>query len=205
MQHAISYLVILGLLTGGAAAARPQPAGVAELAAKLTGRWKLNVELSPGLSRQGPAGRGGRGGGALFAMASPAPQRGRANVPTEPGIEVPMMTEEEAAAQQALQIIQQVPPEITIEASPIEMKTIEPRGESVFKIDGKNATVQVPGATIKVKSRWDRSTLRQEFSSAMRTLKRSWSIDGNGRLVLTQHSESIRGITKPFEAFFDRQ
>ena len=61
------------------------------------------------------------------------------------------------------------------------------------------------GATIKVKSRWDRSRLRQEFSSAMRTLKRSWTIDGNGRLVMTQHHESIRGSTKPVDAVFDRQ
>lgn len=115
------------------------------------------------------------------------------------------MTDAEAAAQRALQTIQQVPPEIAIEASLTEMKTVEPRGESVFRIDGKNATVSVPGATIKVKSRWDRSSLRQEFSSAMRTLKRSWTIDGNGRLVMTQHHESIRGSTKPVDAVFDRQ
>jgi hypothetical protein len=204
MQRCISYLVALGLLTSGVAAAIPQP-DVAALAARMSGRWKLNVELSPGLVDQGQAGRGGRRGGALFARSSAAPQRGRANMPTEPGIELPMMTEAEAAAQQALQAIQQVPPEITIEASATEMKITEARGESKFKIDGKNATVPVPGSTIRVKSRWDRSTLRQEFSSAMRTLKRAWSIDANGRLVLTQHSESIRGVTKPVEAVFDRQ
>jgi hypothetical protein len=39
----------------------------------------------------------------------------------------------------------------------------------------------------------------------MRTLKRAWSIDANGHLVLTQHSESIRGSTKPVVAIFDRQ
>jgi hypothetical protein len=203
MQHYLRVLVALGFLTSAAGAAGPQPAGVAEIAAKMTGRWKLNVELSPGLVEQEPAGRGRRGG-ALFSIASP--QRGRPGIPTvDPGIEPPLVTDEEQAAQQALRIIQQVPPEITIEATPTEMKTIEARGESVFKIDGKNATVPVPGSTIKVKSRWDRSTLRQEFSSAMRTLKRAWSIDANGRLVLTQHSESIRGRTKPVEAIFDRQ
>jgi hypothetical protein len=178
---------------------------VAAAAARLSGRWKLNVELSPGLASPGPAGPGRRGGGALFSTAA-APQRGGRGVgPAEPAIEMPLMTAEEAAAQKALSIIRQVPPEFTIEATPTEMKTIEPRGESVFKIDGKNATVAVPDATIKVKSRWDRTTLRQEFSSAMLTLKRSWSIDANGRLVLRQHSESIRGSTKETEAFFDRQ
>jgi hypothetical protein len=33
--------------------------------------------------------------------------------------------------------------------------------------------------------------LRQKFSSAQRTLKRSWSIDEQGHLVLTQHVEGI--------------
>jgi hypothetical protein len=203
-MHYLRVLVALCFLTSAAGAARPQPAGVAEIAAKMTGRWKLNVELSPGLVEQEPAGRGRRGGGVLFSIATP--QRGRPGIPTvEPGIEPPLLTDEEQAAQQALRIIQQVPPEITIEATPTAMKTIEARGESVFKIDGKNATVPVPGSTIKVKSRWDRSTLRQEFSSAMRTLKRAWSIDADGRLVMTQHSESIRGRTKPVEAIFDRQ
>jgi hypothetical protein len=202
----MQQVTLLGfILLSGVVAAFPQPAGVAEIAAKMSGRWRLNVELSPGLTEQAPPGRGGRGGGALFALAASAPQRGRAGMPSEPGIELPMMTDEERAAQQALAAIQQVPPELTIEASPAAMKIVEPRGESVFKLDGKNATVPVPGATIKVKSRWDRSTLRQEFSSAMRTLKRSWSIDANGRLVVTQHSESIRGRTKPIEAVFDRQ
>jgi hypothetical protein len=202
MQQHVASLIAVAFLSSALTAARSQPAGVAEIAAKMSGRWKLNVELSPRLREQAPA---GRGGGALFALAASPPQRGRANMPSEPGIELPMMTDEERAAQQALAAIQQVPPELTIEASPAEMKTIEPRGESVFKIDGKNATVPVPGSTIKVKSRWDRSTLRQEFSSAMRTLKRAWSIDANGHLVLTQHSESIRGSTKPVVAIFDRQ
>ncbi len=205
MQHTTTLTVFV-LLSSGIAAVIPQPNGAAELAARMSGRWKLNVELSRGLGEPGPAGRGRRGGGAFFMMASAAPQRGgRAGLPTEPRIELPMMTEAEAAAQRALQTIQQVPPEIAIEANLTEMKTVEPRGESVFKIDGKNATVSVPGATIKVKSRWDRASLRQEFSSAMRTLKRSWSIDGNGRLVLTQHVESIRGSTRPVDAVFDKQ
>ena len=203
MRH--TPLIMAVLLSSGLATARPQPQGAAELAARMSGRWKLNVELSHGLGEPVPEGRGRRGG-AAFSSAAAAPQRsGRRGLPAEPGIELPMTTDAEAAAQRALQTIQQVPPEIAIEANLSEMKTVEPRGESVFKIDGKNATVSVPGGTIKVKSRWDRSSLRQEFSSAMRTLKRSWTIDGNGRLVMTQHHESIRGSTKPVDAVFDRQ
>ena len=51
----------------------------------------------------------------------------------------------------------------------------------------------------------DRATLRQEFSSAQRTLKRSWSIDDQAHLVLTQHIESINVMTKDARAVFDRQ
>ena len=48
-------------------------------------------------------------------------------------------------------------------------------------------------------------TLRQESSSAQRTLKRSWSIDDQAHLVLTQHIESISLMTKDARAVFDRQ
>ena len=112
---------------------------------------------------------------------------------------------EEVAAQAALDTIQQVPSELTITAGADSVEFVEPRGQSQFKIDGKNATVDVPGGTIKVKSRWDRGTLRQEFSSAQRTLKRSWSIDDQAHLVLTQHIESINVMTKEARAVFDRQ
>ena len=112
---------------------------------------------------------------------------------------------QEVAAQAALDIIQQVPPELTITAGADSVEFVEPRGQSQFKLDGKNATVEVPGGTIKVKSRWDRGTLRQEFSSAQRTLKRSWSIDDQAHLVLTQHIESINVMTKDARAVFDRQ
>jgi hypothetical protein len=116
----------------------------------------------------------------------------------------PIMSEE-VAAQAALDIIQQVPPELNITAGADSVEFVEPRGQSQFKIDGKNATVEVPGGTIKVKSRWDRGTLRQEFSSAQRTLKRSWSIDDQAHLVLAQHIESINVMTKEARAVFDRQ
>ena len=58
-------------LSAPAVAQNPSPADVA---ARMTGSWTLNKELSPGLFGP-PAGRpGGRGGGALYALA--APQRG---------------------------------------------------------------------------------------------------------------------------------
>lgn len=178
----------------------------AELATKLTGRWTLNKELSPTLLNPGP-GEGRRGGGAAFATSgAAAPQRGgRGAGAAEPEIEKPMVTDEEAAAQVALAAIQRVPLELTIEATATEMKLVEPRGESLFKIDGKNATVDVPGARIKVKSKWDRGSLRQEFATALRALVRSWSVDSQGRLVLTQRIQSPTFNSKEVQALFERQ
>jgi hypothetical protein len=175
----------------------------------MSGRWRLNQSLSPGLAEPAARGRsGGAGRGALFALAAPAFQRGGrgggGGGASGGGADSPLMSEE-VAAQAALDIIQQVPSELTVTAGADSVEFVEPRGRSEFKIDGKNATVEVPGGTIKVKSRWDRGTLRQEFSSAQRTLKRSWSIDDQAHLVLTQHIESINLMTKDARAVFDRQ
>jgi hypothetical protein len=180
----------------------------ADVAAKMSGRWKLNETLSPGLATPPARGRVGGGRGALFAVAAPAWQRGGrgggggGGGGNEAGS--PVM-DEEAAAQAALTTIQQVPSELTITASGESIEFTEPRGASVFKIDGKNATVAVPGGAIKVKSRWDKGSLRQEFSSTQRILKRAWSIDDQGHLVLTQHIESVALTTKDARAVFDRQ
>jgi hypothetical protein len=116
-----------------------------------------------------------------------------------------MVTTEEAAAQAALAAIQQIPLELTIEATATEMKLVEVRGESLFKLDGKNVAVGVPGARIKVKSKWERGKLRQEFSSALQALVRTWFVDADGRLVLTQHRQSLTFISKEVQAIFDRQ
>lgn len=193
-------LVILALFVAGAqcpAGALAQQPAPADLTSRMTGKWKLNKELNEGR----------RGRGASFAMsAAAAPQRGgRGGGASEPGLERPMVTSEEAAAQTALSAIQQVPLELTIEATANEMTLVEARGESTFKIDGKNATVRVPGATIKVKSKWERGSLRQEFATALRALVRSWSVDSEGRLVLTQRIQSPTFNSKEVQAFFDRQ
>ena len=198
------------LLAGpGLATAGTQGGAPADLAAKISGRWRLNQSLSRGLAEPPARGRsGGAGRGGLFAVAAPAFQRGGrgggGGGASSGGADSPIMSEE-VAAQAALDIIQQVPSELTITAGADSVELVEPRGQSQFKIDGKNATVEVPGGTIKVKSRWDRGTLRQEFSSAQRTLKRAWSIDDQAHLVLTQHIESISVMTKDARAVFDRQ
>jgi len=115
------------------------------------------------------------------------------------------MMPEEAAAQAALDVLHQVALEFRIEATATAISFIEPRGQWDFKIDGKTASLPVPGGAIKVKSRWDHGALRQEFSSTQRSLIKSWAIDGDGRLVLTEHVESVAFMSKPSKAVYDRR
>ena len=197
---------VLGL-GPGIGAVMAQQHGTADLAARLTGTWRLNKELSPDLANRGRGGEGRRGGGPSFAVVSVAAQRGGrgGGGGGAPGVEMPGMTSAEAAAQAALAMIQQVPFELTIAATPAEVRIVEPRGESLFRVDGKTASVEVPGGTIKVRSRWDGNALRQEFSSAQRMLRRSWTIDASNRLVLTQRIESLTFNSKDARAVFDRE
>lgn len=205
MKRQLVGLAIL-LLVGPALGAVPQAPAPAELAARMTGRWKLNRELSPDLAQPGP-GRGRRGGVPSFAIAPGVPQRGGRGDSGAGELrgEPPALTVAEAAAQAALAVIQEVPPELTIEATAAVMTLTEPRGPSLFQIDGKEAKVEVPGGVIKVKSRWDRAGLRQDFSSAMRKVTRLWSVDANGRLALNQRVEGLSLKRSDVQAFFDRQ
>ena len=111
----------------------------------------------------------------------------------------------EAAAQAALTILHQVALELRVEATPTDVRFIEPRGEWAFKIDGKTSNMEVPGGAIKAKSRWDKGTLRQEFSSTERKLSKSWAIDAEGRLVMTEKIESLTFNSKESKAVYDRR
>jgi hypothetical protein len=206
MLHRLIALASVLLVAQAIGGATPQTPGPAQLAALMTGKWRLNKELSPAMVSPGP-GRGRRGGGPSRAVTFAAPQRGGrgGGDSREPAREVPFVTDAEAAAQAALSVLEQVPIELTIEATAGQLTLTEPRGPSVFRIDGKATPVEVPGGTIKVKSRWDRASLRQDFSSALRKLERSWSVDSSDRLVLTQRAEGVSIRRRDSQAIFDRQ
>jgi hypothetical protein len=176
-----------------------------EIAANLSGHWRLNAELTPVSAKPGrgrgqasfavsraPVQRGGRGGGGSGGGGQPG---GDASSP---------LMAEEVAAQTALTILHEVPVEMTIEAASESVTFREPRGEWHFKIDGKNNSMSVPGGSLHSKSKWDHATLRQEFSSAQKKLVKSWAIDANDRLVLTERFESATVNTES-KAVFDRQ
>ena len=218
MRFTIAGLLVVAAAAGPAAglqqgAAPPVSPRTAEqqqaaVAASMTGTWILNKALSPGLASP-PRGRDGRSGALPSVTLVPAAfQRGGGRGGGgggAPGIDTPEPTAEERAAQAALAVIQQVPFQLSIEATSAEIAFVDPRGRVVYKIDGKTASMEVPGSVIKVRCRWDRATLRQEFSSTRQTLRRSWSIDPDNRLVLVQHIESITFNSKEAKAVFDRQ
>jgi hypothetical protein len=256
------------LLAGDLAAQKASPA---ELAAKLSGTWTMNRELSPGFST--PGGPGGRRGGgrasfltgglrpagppdtlsrallpafALRATAGRLPARSvsasaeatadapkrlrregrrvtyslrsfalsfvaaggqrRGSVPGGDGPNGPSdLTPEEIAAQVAIRQLQQVAPQITIKATPESVTFTDQRGEQTFTINDKNATIDVGGAKITAKNKWDKATLRQEFSNPKSKLIRTWEIDENNRLVLKAKLESMTLMSTEAKAVFDRQ
>ncbi len=184
-----------------------QGAGPKEMAARLTGTWKLNVDLTP--TPKPGRGRGFAGGAVgSFATRYTFVQRGGRGGDRGGGGgrgegSAPLMPAE-VAAQAALSILHEVPIEIRIDASAEAVTFREPRGEWHFTIDDRNSTMEIPGGTLRTKSKWDRGVLRQEFSSAQRALVKTWRVDGNDRLVLVEKIESIT-FKSESKAVFDRQ
>jgi hypothetical protein len=181
----------------------------AEMAARLTGTWTLNAELTP----TAPPSRRGRGrieerkpSLATARMDVQRGGRGRGGGGGEGfgGGDSAALTDEEIAAQAALTLLHQVPLEVTIEATADTVTFRDPRGAWMFKIDGKTASMPVPGGTLRSKTKWDHTTLRQEFSSVHRKLVKSWSVDADGRLVLNEEVESLTSHTQS-KAVFDRR
>lgn len=172
----------------------------AETAKKLTGTWVLNRGLSKGFSDPGARPGGPGRGGALFAVAPAPGQRGgggQANAPSD-------LSPAELADIAAMRQLQQVADVITIEASAEQITFSDARGERRYAIDGKTTRVDMPGE-VSVKSRWDKATLKQEFSTVQSKLTRTWSVDDDGRLVLLAKVESLRLRTPEQRAVFDRR
>jgi hypothetical protein len=182
--------------------------GPADAAAKISGTWKLNVELSPALPSAGRGGRGRSRGGDMFAMGLAAAQRGgRGGGGGREGggegmIETPP---EEIAAQRVLRPFEQVPADLTITAAAGSVSFTEAGGTGTFAADGKTVELNVDGSKIKVKTKWDGPALRQEFWSTRRKVIRAWTLDPSNHLVLTMKVESLMAYTIDKRAVYDRQ
>jgi hypothetical protein len=186
-----------GLALGALAAAQTP----AEVAQKISGTWALNRELSKGFSAPGQRPGGPGRGGALFAIA-PAFGQGRGGGGGQTGPSD--LSPAELADINSMRQLQQVAEVITIAAAADQISFADTRGERRYAIDGKSTRLDMPGE-VTVKSRWDKATLKQEFSTAQNKLTQTWSVDENGRLVMLAKLESLRLRTPEQRAVFDRK
>jgi hypothetical protein len=111
----------------------------------------------------------------------------------------------ELAAMAAMRDLQQLAPVITIKATPEQIVFEDARGQRSYTLDGKSVKITVAGSEVSTKSRWDKSVLKQEFSTAQSKLTQTWDVDENGRLVLVAKVESLKLITPDQKAVFDRK
>lgn len=182
-----------------------QKASLTELATQLSGTWKVNRSLSPALAMPGQSGAG-RSRGTFYAVGGSVPQRGgRGGGNADPGPAAPGdLTPTELAERGAVRQLEQISPTITIAASPETVSFVDSRGELSCATDDKGVKHDLFGASVSVKCRWDKQQLRQEFATTRSKLVRSWSVDGNGRLVLKARLEGLTQSTPEAVAVFDR-
>jgi hypothetical protein len=174
-----------------------------DLAAKLSGTWILNRDLSTGFRAPG-RGRGGAAySGTMFAAAVAAQRGSRgggavSNDPTD-------LTPEQRAEQAAMRQLQQIDERITIAASAESVTFTDARGERAFAVNDKTSTINVGGSGVKVRSKWDKHVLKQEFSNTQAKLVQTWGLDEADHLVLTARIESMTLLTPERKAVFDRR
>jgi hypothetical protein len=193
-------VLVLAALGVSAGAQNPTPA---EIAQKLTGTWVLNRELSKGFTAPGARPGGPGRGGAMFAVA-PAYGQGRGGGGGQGAAGASDLSPAEIADMNAMRQLQQIAEVITIAAAADQITFTDARGERRYAIDGRSTRVDMAGE-VTVKSRWDKATLRQEFSTAQNKLTQTWSVDENGRMVLLAKLESMRLRTPEQRAVFDRR
>ena len=195
---ALSAALVTMVFTGRGVEARQS---APDLAVRLSGTWVFNRELSSGF---GAAGRGGRGSrpAARFAIAPGFQGRGGGGGGASDASD---LTPDQRAEQAALRQLQQIEARITIKASAAEITFTDTRGERTYVINDKTSEMFVGGSPVKVKSKWDKQVLKQEFANSQAKLLQLWTVDGSDRLVLTAKVESLKLVTPERKAVFDRQ
>lgn len=209
MGIALGAIAVTGTgLIVGAVAQKLTPA---EAAARLSGTWTINRELTSGFNAAGR--RGGRGGGGNFSLGGNAArfgptasyaQRGGGTGPSTAS-DMSDLSPAERAEMAAMRELQQLAEVITIKATAEQVAFEDARGQRTYAIDNKNTKLTVAGSEVNTKSRWDKAILRQEFSTPSSKLIQTWEVDENGRLVLTAKVESLRLMTPEQKAVFDRK
>jgi hypothetical protein len=191
-------------LAGVRGTAGAQKLTSAEVASRLSGTWVLNRELTSGFGASGRR-RGGRGESLRMSMVSAFTQRGGGGGGGTAPNDVSDLSASELAAMAAMRELQQLAAVITIKATPEQIVFEDARGQRSYTLDGKSVKITVAGSEVSTKSRWDKSVLKQEFSTAQSKLTQTWDVDENGRLVLVAKVESLKLITPDQKAVFDRK
>ena len=202
----------LGLMVAvHAAGLGAQRAPPADVAARITGTWQMNLDESPqfrpgrqggtrpaaGIWAAGPAPRaalalqrgGGRGGGGGM---------GPGGAPPDPRA---------MAGQRAIATMQQVPATMTIEATAETVTFKDPRGVRTYQVDNRTHREDVgDGATMTTKSRWDRNTLRQEFIVGETKVSHAFQVDDDGRrIAFTLRIDNFSGgVGREAKAVYDK-
>jgi hypothetical protein len=159
----------------------------ADVAAKLTGMWKVNRELSPSVGRGGPGASALAGSHLVLASFQRGGGRGAGADASSPQD----LTPEQVSARAAVRQLQQIPETLKIIATPESITFTEARGVTNFPIDNKSMKIDVGAAKVDVKTKWDKASLRQEFNAYQQKLTRTWSVDESGRLALNLLVESM--------------
>ena len=127
------------------------------------------------------------------------------------------MTPQQRAEQAAMRELEQISDRITVKASADSVTFVDTRGERTYAVNDKASPIEVGGTSVKVKSKWDKKVLKQEFSNSQAKLTQTWGLDDAGHMVLTMKVESMTvnlgaGADRPTalrsqeqKAVFDRQ
>jgi hypothetical protein len=202
---AAAVLVVAGAVVS---AQRMTPA---EAATKLTGSWKMNLELSPQFAPR--CGGGGRQGGGparplmAIGMTGGAPRTNTAGFQRGGG-GGGQMSDADRAAMAAMRTLQQVPDTFTVKATEASVTFTDPRGERTYAVDNKTTKIEINGAPVTTKSRWDRNTLKQEFVSGETRVTHDWELNADGtRINFKMLIANMSTVAPPTEAkaVFDKQ
>ena len=184
-----------------------QRATPADIAAKISGNWKMNLELSPQFR---PAGRGRQGApGAMLtpagtSRATLALQRGG---PGGGGAQAAPPDPRVMTGNRALQGLQQVPDTMTIAATAESVTFTDPRGTRTYAIDNMNIKQDLGNeAEMTLKSRWDNRTLRQEFIFDETKVTHAFEVNDEGtRITFTMRIDNFSGgVGRQARAVYDK-
>ena len=209
LAAAVMTAMLVGLFGSGAAAQRVTPA---EAATKLSGAWKINLELSPAFK---PAPRPQaaifpQSGAPSFAMsavrsmgATTGFQRGGGRGGGAPAQADPA----EMAGQAAIRSLQQVGDSMTITATADSVTFVDARGERTYVVNDKNTKINMGEAALTTKSKWERNSLKQEFVFGETKITHTWELNDAGtqlnfRMVIQNFSNT--GPFREAKAVYDK-